>query len=400
LDPEDPRTFMLHDYSAFTSNMTEIKFFVKALSEFYKDTWIDVVDVYLGVIQLNLGQYLADYSSENLENPLFDVSRIVSDPDLWRHRRAGMLGVYGNIALCTLLHGIHLAMICNSPDALNCVGDDAAYYPDMQEYTMERVKAGICLLGGIKAENFQVFSNIRYTDEDIESPHWHFLKRPIFFLQGNLCTEELLDFPLLSLVQNFKDPHHTVEYGSVDDRRRSFVMQYSRFLERLPSIRSSLEDRDLLLQIIGWYYHRLSLPREGSLPPHSIPYLQKIHIAIPPVDEKVFAYHWLDILFWYSDKDYVSFPKTAEKEDPDYTVQMSRLPIDAEVEVIGFKGMALLEDLGYISRSPVTIHLDVCDETRILYREFLKGQLSSVYRCKILRSFPSWWQETETWCVD
>lgn len=128
LDLDEEDDVWIYDYSSFTSNCTEQKYFLDALAIFCEGTSIRVFDVFHGVQIIDLGVYLKEYNDECNRLAEFYLGPKIESLGIpkatYNHKRAGALGVLGNIASCTILHALLNMMITGSARKSSVVGDD------------------------------------------------------------------------------------------------------------------------------------------------------------------------------------------------------------------------------------------------------------------------------------
>jgi hypothetical protein len=197
----------IYDYACFTSALHEIRYFVRDLSEFYRDCMVTIVDTYLGPQAVSLGDLLEDFNTSCNCDPLFDMGSCEWDrtyvEEIMRHH-AGMLGVAGNIASCTLLHALHLIALLGH---LNCkvVGDDAIGATDMEDWEVKQGLENIGTVADEKVEEWQYEDSI----ENFEDHTWHYTKRPLSRLLDRVIVGHQVSFPPLAVLLRDFDSFHT-----------------------------------------------------------------------------------------------------------------------------------------------------------------------------------------------
>jgi len=129
-----------------------------------------------GTIKTTIGDLLEEYAKTvNEFLPWY------YDPDGWEgdHGTAGFLGVFGNIASCTFLHGATLGMMARSEDDAGCAGDDAA----INTNDRDEVETGISTIGVYEPSKVFVIRSHKPTRDSNSL----YLKRRVFVsLNGNL----------------------------------------------------------------------------------------------------------------------------------------------------------------------------------------------------------------------
>jgi hypothetical protein len=402
LAPKDPlqefRHFMLHDYSSFTSQMEESRHFMYELASFFDGVPMTVLDVRNGPIEINCGEYLWNYTRLNLDHPEFSLERLEEELDgvPMEHRKAGMLGVYGNISLCTLLHGLFLSQVSGDESANTCVGDDGAHFVDRGMTPNDSILA-LQSIGKINADRFILFENEQILQSDDQS--WHFIKRRVEIIDGFIVQGRLLDFPMMNVAFDFTDPSHTVTNGDIFQRRRSIVSQVGRFFDNIAPLEDQVtqSETDAILKIFRCYYHALLLPISGSLPPHSqYPRLKGFTYAIPPLSESCFQGDWLTVLLGDNEQIYLDFPRVM---DWLFTTDVETSLLDVQVYdtvVMEQKpGMSLLKSLGYLGMSVIKERYIRDSHVDQLYVDFVRGRIKPLYNVTLASPLPAWWIHVE-----
>jgi len=202
-------TLFIYDYSSFTSTLHEIRNFTTQLARYFSDTHITIVDTHKGPMTVNLGDMLTEFNEACNLDPVFDTGilnweRVYSE-ELQRHN-CGMLGVPGNISSCTLLHGIHLAVLLGS-FACKVVGDDALGAGDIPEDVTDFV-AQLSNIGDISISKTEWWRPDRELDGDILQT-WHYTKRPINRLDTRVNVGWQAVFPSIAVMMDITDPYHS-----------------------------------------------------------------------------------------------------------------------------------------------------------------------------------------------
>jgi hypothetical protein len=294
----DQTSVAVYDYSSFTSEMSELKYFLERLGEWCIGTEVKIVDTNRGVVVHDLGRLILEYNTSVNCGARMDITRIynLDEPQTLEHNKSGMLGVYGNIVWSTALHGIFLTFVTGEFDLSNVVGDDAQALLNKMEWSALDFISTLRLIGNINEERTE-FWMTGYHAED--STGWQFLKRPFDRLGNHLYTGLLFDIPLAVYVCPEDDGVHSADLGSFRDRVKAFIMQTCRLLDRLHIYECHLseEELDFALGYLTTCYRELRLPPEGSLPPFSHSQMKgALHLAIPILHRESIARPWLDVL--------------------------------------------------------------------------------------------------------
>jgi hypothetical protein len=114
---------LFYDLSSFTSNCASVREFLSALAIHVDGLPFMVGDSFYGEYSANFGDVIKDYCNSNI-HPTYATGDYS-----YRgvHGVAGFLGVYGNIATCTFLHGAFLLQLSfeQGSSGCGCAGDDA-----------------------------------------------------------------------------------------------------------------------------------------------------------------------------------------------------------------------------------------------------------------------------------
>ncbi|QPB44666.1 hypothetical protein [Tulasnella ambivirus 2] len=127
----------IYDLESFSSRLSIIRSFVDHLALFCQGTSFTYVDVRKGLVTRDLGECLAEYNQAANRNTPMSWRRFDSEfKHIPRyHHHAGCLGVFGNMALSTVVHNALILAITGDMDIFNVAGDDGAIAitdPDME----------------------------------------------------------------------------------------------------------------------------------------------------------------------------------------------------------------------------------------------------------------------------
>jgi len=389
--------FTIYDYAAFSSNLVELKGFVAELACFLDDVIVPVFDTHCGVVHVSVGSILTEYNAICNMDPRFSIHRLeqlaFDDPVGHRHQlQAGLLGVYGNIAACTVLHGIIAILISGSEDRNNVVGDDGGMLTRDSDISFEEVKDGIQVLGVIPEKKFATW------DEDEESTMeyqgWHFLKRPITRSFGVITQGWMPDFPILATILGLIDEHHTEPEQDFTTRRRLCIKQTSRFFDAL--MRHSLEvtedDIECSLSLLERVYTRLRLNPYGSLPMRVVvkdsdsSYPDEL-LCVPPLSSRVVKDGWFAVLRERAyDAGTIVLPIMSHyAEDLPETLVPGHSFFHR-----GDKVLALLEKIGVVAKEVEREEI-LCDERALdLLGQLILRRVKPLYHYTVLCHYPQW----------
>jgi hypothetical protein len=168
--------FLFYDLTTFTSRCIATRDFIRWLASQGKGYKVYTRSISEGTVGTTIGDLLEEYAKTvNEFLPWY------YDPDKWEgdHGTAGYLGVFGNIASCTFLHGATLGMMARSEDDAGCAGDDAA----INTTDKEEIETGIATIGVYEPSKVFVIKSTKPTRDS----NALYLKRRVFVsLNGNL----------------------------------------------------------------------------------------------------------------------------------------------------------------------------------------------------------------------
>lgn len=390
----------IYDYSSFTSNLSELKYFLAELAEWCKDTTVRLVDTHEGIIQCSLGDLLASYNTDVNINAELDLSRVfhLSHPErplLEAATKNGMLGVYGNIVLSTFLHGLFLTFTCGSDDLCNVVGDDAIGVTRDEEWSMPDILDTVRLLGDVAEEKQETWVGEGSLDD---SHGWQFLKRPLDRLANNLFVGILFDLPLAIYVDPPADDGvHTQELGGFQERIRSFLMQTCRLLTRMHHLEHKLSEEEIEfgLQYLRTCFRRLHLPQRGAMPPVSHPRLKfDLDLAIPIIARESVSRPWHELLVEESMGQGSTLPRhTFHTVEPEVFRHIGQ-----EFDASSNRLLDLLVDLGYCTRRLQKCYVAVNADTARCFVRFMEGEHTLLYTYEYTSEPPMWWRRALSLC--
>lgn len=277
LDVELHEDVWVYDYSSFTSNHTEQKYFLQALATFCKGYPLLVFDVRHGIVRLDLGEYIDNYNRVCNILPEFELgpallSRLMISAQRFTHRKGGALGVFGNLATCTVHHALTSLNISGSATKSSVVGDDgllivATMEPEYGEIpemlsSKDQIKSALRLTGDINDKKFCILG---LPTEPYQS-QWTYLKRALTRHEEDL---ELWSQDHIITMALFLDENTTtLRKGpdSEDSSVASFLVQVFNLLLRVHRQQNSILDSELkvVCTILERVYYRFHLPRSGS----------------------------------------------------------------------------------------------------------------------------------------
>jgi len=211
----DDEVLFIYDYSAFTSSLHEVNDFLRDLSIFFDGTFVTLVDTYSGEVVKSLGEVIREYVDEcNIQSPFLSMRESQGDPMEYESRlhfsETGKLGVPGNISSCTLVHGLHLMIVCLSV-LIKVIGDDALGRIPLEDYPfLNKLLRCIGDISEEKQESWRQPEQPEYHDPVAET--WHYTKRPITRVNDRVAREPFqIIWPSIGvLFPELADNLHTV----------------------------------------------------------------------------------------------------------------------------------------------------------------------------------------------
>jgi hypothetical protein len=262
---------IIYDLTSFTSNMHEQRHWLEKLSIYCRGHVVRILDACEGVVEADLGELLSSYNQLNTQST-YASDRLIGKGLELSHHVAGFLGVYGNLASCTFLHGAVMCQIVDSFSQIGVAGDDGLV-DSHDDYTTFFV---IRLLG--LAEESKGYNTI-------EPGNQVYLKRPIRQVLNRVFAES---FALYSMIEHlfeeddkrfFQAPRSRIE------RKGSLASSVVAFLRSLSRLTLSEEERELVYDFLCGIYDHAGFPTSGFLPQTSqrrLPDEQKLPVTLIP----------------------------------------------------------------------------------------------------------------------
>lgn len=383
-----------YDYSSFTSTLHEIRSFIFNLAEYFKDTPCVIIDTHLGPQRSTIGSLLHTYNSICNENARMDVTRILDlkeiyEPLILQHN-CGMLGVPGNISSCTLLHGVHLAVITNALDRAKCIGDDALVKLLMEVLAdYEDFMYNVTSLGDMAIEKGEFWDEI--DDESFESESWHYTKRPITRVSSNVVRGMLFIWPSIEVILHLVDKYHTSTFtGKTPEKLKITVFkQWIRLLDQIKLLYPKLSDdeRNILYIFQKSLYRRTDTDKLGGpYKPKGFPFA----FFIPPFHRPDdFGTDWRIIAIRVWELEELCGVGPVYRVADEFAIGLQ----GEEFTSGSTKLYGLMEKLGYLEKkikmAPYLLYTGR-DRDEILMR--LSGDIPMTYEYVVKKDFPSWTQ--------
>jgi hypothetical protein len=394
-----------YDYSSFTTSLAELKYFLTYLARQLGDITIRVLDVYEGIIEVNLGEYIQAYNTTVNHNAEFDVRRVdICESLFYLHQvRSGMLGAQGNIGFSTLLHGLSTGALSDSPSTTCVVGDDALLRV-WRDYLAEAISKAQNLCE-IEASKFHIwYPSDWYTEEGVDeaiAQSWQFLKRPLNLDEANQVSLGFLPtYPSFAELLLPADGIHVTSFETSLCRRfLTFAKQWGRFLSQLVihnEYEISFDEILACLIPIQAVYLRFNIPFIG-LPSGSDIRIRNdemfdIPLCVPPCTSDVFFDDWVTLLVRNYSGTTMTIPVLVYQSIPVGPC----LGLGHIVEGTLHRIQRVMEDLGYFKTEIVKQDIVLSDETEDLVRDTVRGTRTSrmLHRITcISESIPAWYND-------
>lgn len=274
-DPTDDVVY--YDLTSFTSNMHVHRVFMMRLAHYCRGTVVDILDSVHGPASVDLGELIASYTVTNLCDPSYIVPSQYGDQSvLHYHGIAGFLGVYGNIASATFIHGIVMAMRHSRLDKNNVAGDDGLDVTKCVDDTLR-----------LAGEVGEVHKDKTFRDSDGCCIH---LKRPIRRIGERLYLGQLVPWPSMEpTCGDVDDRYPYLRLADGRERREMIASSITAFLRTLESYRLTDDELDLVDSFLSHTYCTNRLPLEGNVPQVAysqlgfVPIYERRFIGIDPI---------------------------------------------------------------------------------------------------------------------
>jgi len=398
---EDDPFVITWDLTSFTTNISELKFYLwniaRILENEYGDSAIiPLLDIREGLVMTPLWELLDNYNEQANVQPAFDVSRLEDFIDaggnpVRRQQNSGMLGVPGNIGFSTSLHGFIAASVVGSQHCV-CVGDDAIALSRVPEELMDTIET----LGKIQREKFAMMGP---STGQIE--FGRFLKRRLTRSEDGLSLDFLFNLPVPSFFDGKVPEGRTAPIRfSYQDRVRSVASTVSRLFWDPNFLRALYEDeeRKAVANYLKTGYRMLGLPMAGFLPGYKLvdPETQVPFVAtfvLPPVRFQYFSptehIDWLELLYAEEPQQYFTVPIVLLRGR---TKIPSGLGVGDTFLSTSSAVLRILEDFGYVTKKAyIELTQDYSIENLRKLKKVMKGEDATLgYIVTVDRDFPSW----------
>jgi len=186
--------FYIYDLTSFTSNFHEQCSFLRSMASFFRETTVFLIGRHLLLQQESLGDMIDEYIDTVNILPPYEFNKEILDFSLdsvvFLHHVAGFLGIPGNLATCTLAHGISIGITTKEDKRQSTAGDDGnvGLSDELEEHEIKRTLHLLGTLNESKASSTQ------------KTGRGSYLKRPFKQSGQQGQTIDRVDFPLLGAV--------------------------------------------------------------------------------------------------------------------------------------------------------------------------------------------------------
>lgn len=359
-----------YDLTSFTSNFHVHYEFMLRLAQYCEGVNVVILDARLGMIDKDLGELIREYADMNLRNPTYTLPSKYADPSvLHYHSVAGFLGVYGNIASATFIHGSVMTMMHDYFDENNVAGDDGLDVSEDVDTTLRVVGSlGIVVDGK--------------TFRDSEGCCIH-LKRPITRVGSRLLHGLLSTWPSLEPVMEQSDPRYPY-YNALTrrERRDTLAGTVASFLRKLEPLDLTNDDADLVDAVLSYIYDTYGLPRSGC-----VPQATRERSAFVPTYEKRFI--GMDPIYNTIVRNYSGIAKLPKRG----YVKWNRGMLEhGTFECNSNRLLNYLEALGYLEQEKVSQFTFGEEGLRGLLHEYTSPE-PPIYRYTVVRRLPLWFSD-------
>lgn len=339
--------FAFYDLTSFTSWFHEHVPFLHSLARYFTGTSVDHVGPFLSLATYDVGDLIRCYIRHCNDFPRFQVAKGLmkeaSEILNLSHQCAGFLGIPGNLATCTLPHGLAMASRFENEHQLQVPGDDVGFEYDGEDDMHDSLKVALSL-GSLQMD--KVFN---LPDGSI------YLKRLVIDEGVSIQLADMLIYPLLPFLISPQGEYTQQHYGPLNrdqlSRRTSGVVVS--FLRQLWGIKQgnlSFQAQSTILTFLRYIHLRTRLPQgaifQGELCDGSEPEISLSGIQLKfPVDEDDCLLYDPDLSFASRHVEIMRIRLTSEVL---LTEDIRDLDVGRRIFVPQKKGWRFLEDMGYV----------------------------------------------------
>jgi hypothetical protein len=337
------------------------------LAKYCKGSVVRILDSVHGIIEQDLGDMIYEYTANNLHDPSYTLPSKYSDPSVEHyHSVAGFLGVYGNIASATFIHGIVMGMLHELFDENNVAGDDGLDVTEDVSHTLSVVG----LLGEV--QDSKVFKGS-------EGCCIH-LKRPITRIGDQLLHGDLIAWPSLEPVQVDVDSRYPyLNKLSNRDRIDAIAGSVTAFLRKLDNQILDKQELDVVDASLSYIYDTYKLSRAGCVPQVTqedsgfIPTYERRFIGMDPIRNTLI-------------RNYANVAKLPLRGKLDWEYDMLN---EGTFQCNSTKLVNHLVALGYLEQEKISTLVYGQDGLEQLLKEYIHPE-PPIYQYTVLCDLPAW----------
>lgn len=368
---------LIYDLTSFTSNMHEQRHFMQRLSMYCKGRTVRILDACEGVVEVDLGDLLSQYNDLNIEPKYSSTKLLGADLEL-THHVAGFLGVYGNLASCTFLHGAIMSQLVDSFNQLGIAGDDGIV-ESLDDFLTFFVVRLLGLMEESKGYN---------TDDE----GWQvYLKRPIKQFLNRVYSES---FALYSMVEHLfgqDDLRFFPHKRSNLERKGSLAASLVAYLRSLTRVCLTHDERVTVHAFLLGIYHHAGFPVEGYLPQLSTCRTENDQIIpqtlIPTLREDFIGKDPMEIT---AHSLYDGVAVLTEETDERIEIDQDLCYAGCEFEATGSGMLSYLRKLGFVDYEHSEVVVSGEDGLLALIKQLMTSTSYTKYRVKVLKDVPSY----------
>jgi hypothetical protein len=277
----------IYDLTSFTSMFHEFEPFIRQLAEFMRGVTVRVWDGRNGEVERDFGQMLDIYADANAFKPTYSTARVpwIDGDQTFNHEVAGFLGVFGNLMICTFVHGIVLLQIVGEVSRGYCAGDDGgavlfcalilrwgqANSPDPPQSENPFYNDVALLFYALSLLGIIQWAKVFTTLESGAVA----LKRPLRQLDDKLYSPLMIIWPQSILIQQYHqwsqiDPRFpfTQQFSTRREIRHMVGTENLRFQKNIFAASHRINDEDLqsVFVYLRWLYEHMGFPQAGLVP--------------------------------------------------------------------------------------------------------------------------------------
>ncbi|DAD54837.1 TPA_asm: hypothetical protein [Armillaria mellea ambi-like virus 1] len=381
----DEFILFIYDYASFTSKLREIRHFTGELADWCTGIEVQVLDGYMGPIYMDVGKILREYNEVCNIDPDFDASELLSVHEAVLSHNTGMLGVPGNISSCTLLHGIHLAMVLGRIQRGKVVGDDAIGEFDPTLVSKEELLDALRNIGEISEAKMEFWE---FEDELDDGAVWNYVKRPLARFEGRPLLGQLVTWPGFNVLLDIINPFHVPLRYDAGGCFRTACKQLLRFRRDLLSM---TWDKELLLPLVrniliqfsrnyGLFEMKYSLGYIGDM---TVKGIDVRNVIVPPLGAAFFT---------WTDREFFDFHGDVLVKVPhwDQGYFYTEFSIGGEFIARTNPVLSYLRKLSFLEAERSDVEARVSDLDSETLELLVTGSLRYKYKYTVVDDLPEW----------